>query len=432
MTDRTRGPARVPGPLQPLVRAVPGPVRRPVGRRVRALDRRLRRLDAERAQREREAEAERAREEREELLELEARAEHGMPQLDDAPVRLLIAPVNSAGQGYAWARTAERHGPGVRASCLSLVNRFDFPADYRVEAATFVTDAWGSIHERYVLSTYSHVVAEAARPLFGVRHGTDISADLPLLDRAGIAVALLSHGSDTRIPSRHAERERFSPFRDSDWDLVPRLETGARWAAALLGAYPGHVLVSTPDMLDDIPDATWCPVVIDLDRWRAASTLMDRAVPVVVHVPSHSRLKGSELIDPILFGLAERGVIDYRRMEGLAAAAMVTAYRDADIVVDQVRLGIYGVAACEGMAAGRVVIGHVAPHVRQRVMDRTGLRLPIVQADPETLGDVLHSLLADRTGAAAIAAEGPEFVGAVHDGRMAADALTPFLAGASP
>lgn len=403
--------SKVPAFARPAVRAVPPAVRRPAARGLRAVDRRVTGARAE--------------------LELRrVRREHPMPGVEDLPVRLLVAPVNSAGQGWAWARVAERHGPGVTARCFALTNAFRFPTDYQVDSTVYTSEAWGRAHERYVLRTYSHVVVEAARPVFGRRYGKTVAAELPALTRAGVEVALLSHGSDTRVPSAHAEREKWSPFRDTTWDVLPRLEAGARRDAALLNAYEGHVLVSTPDMLDDLPDAVWCPVVVDADLWGGSVTTMDRHRPVVVHVPSHSRLKGSELIDPVLSDLAAAGVIDYRRMEGLSATEMVRAYREADIVVDQVRLGSYGVAACEGMAAGRVVIGHVAPHVRERVRARTGRRLPIVQAEPDTLAEVIREVIADPDAAIATAHEGVDFVRTVHDGTLVADALTPFLAGA--
>lgn len=196
MQDRTSGPAWLPARLLPLARAVPAAVRRPLGRRVRALDRwsKHRRSVREALREERRAAEERDRAALAARLhaagvERAARAAHGMPELVDSPVRLLIAPVNSAGQGYAWARTAERHSPGVRASCLSLVNRFDFPADYRVDAATFVTDAWGSLHERYVLDTYSHAVGSWLE-------ATPAIVDASLL--GGVSVISVATATDVR------------------------------------------------------------------------------------------------------------------------------------------------------------------------------------------------------------------------------------------
>ena len=101
----------------------------------------------------------------------------------------------------------------------------------------------------------------------------------------------------------------------------------------------------------------------------------------------------------------------------------VAGFAAADIVLDQFRLGSYGVAACEAMASARVVVGHVLPAVRERVREATGLELPIVEATPDTLAAVLEELISDPEGARRIAARGSEFVEAVHDGRASARAL---------
>ncbi len=99
---------------------------------------------------------------------------------------------------------------------------------------------------------------------------------------------------------------------------------------------------------------------------------------------------------------------------------------DADIVVDQLRIGLYGVAAAEALAAGRIVVSYVGDAVRHRVRSLTGREVPIVEADPDTLGDVVTGLIADRD-AAERAAAGPGFAAELHDGSRSALALTSWL-----
>ena len=70
------------------------------------------------------------------------------------------------------------------------------------------------------------------------------------------------------------------------------------------------VLVSTPDLLDYVPQATWLPVVVDVRVWRDAAVdpPLQRERPVVVHAPSNAGLKGSELIGETLRALDAEGV----------------------------------------------------------------------------------------------------------------------------
>ena len=81
------------------------------------------------------------------------------------------------------------------------------------------------------------------------------------------------------------------------------------------------------------------------------------------------------------------------------------------------------------MAAGRVVLGHVTPAVRQTIHDLTGMHLPIVEATPASLEAVMLGLLDDRSRSIAAGTAGPAFVREIHDGRRSANALSDFLLG---
>jgi glycosyltransferase involved in cell wall biosynthesis len=353
----------------------------------------------------------------------------GMPARLDAPVRLLVGPANFAGQGTRWARAVEERVPTAKATSFAFFRGvLDYPVDYGVPARTYRRDyRWRLNFSHHVVRNYTHVLLEAARPIFGPLHGPDGSYEIPHLLTKGLQVGLIAHGSDVRVPSRHADTEPWSPFPDLEQETVDLLERNATRAVELFTSYPGSVYVSTPDLLDYVPNAVWCPVIVDAGLWRSDAPVLEHERPVVAHAPSKSAMKGSELIDPIMQRLARRGLITYRRVESVDPADMPAVYRDADIVLDQFRIGSYGVAACEAMAAGRVVVGHIAQHVRDRVAAQTGLELPIVDATPGTVEQVVLDLIADRQRGREVAARGPAFVEQVHDGRWSADALASFV-----
>ncbi|TCC19633.1 hypothetical protein [Kribbella speibonae] len=343
-------------------------------------------------------------------------------------VRMLVGPTNSAGQGYAWAQAAKTL-PDVSAVAFSLHRKgqFQFADDYGVPLAWFGQPRWQRAQEQYVVENYTHVMVESLRPVFGARGVSDASGDIETMLGKGINVSLLFHGSDIRLPSRHAQRERWSPFTPGD-ELTDRLEPQARRHAELVESLQLPVFVSTVDLLDDVPNAQWLPVAIDPTPWQqAARPLFSGAKPVVAHVPSNAKLKGTEEIDAVLTRLHESGAVEYRRITGVPHEQMASVIGDADIVVDQLRIGLYGVAAAEALAAGRIVVSYVGDGVRRRVRSLAGREVPIVEADPDTLGDVVSGLIADRDAAAERAATGPEFVAALHDGRRSAEVLSSWL-----
>ena len=90
--------------------------------------------------------------------------------------------------------------------------------------------------------------------------------------------------------------------------------------------------------------------------------------------------------------LHDEGLIDYRPSRGVAASEMPRLISGADVLLDQFRIGSYGVAAVEAMFAGRVVVGHVSHKVRKIIREETGSQVPIVEATPETLETVLRDI----------------------------------------
>lgn len=351
------------------------------------------------------------------------------PAVPAAPVRLFVGPTNFAGQGHAWARAAEQL-PGVGAVSMAAVRAggFAFPVDDPVPEAVWAGSRRWQRQRRELLPQFSHVMIESGRPLMGRARGGDPFAEARWLGSLGVRVAMLCHGSDVRLPSRHRELESFSPFT-ADWELTAVLEEQAARLAAGLAGFDGPVLVSTPDLLLDVPGATWLPVVVDVDRWAGAGAVvpLEREVPVVVHAPSSPHIKGTTLIEPVLERLHAEGLVEYRRIEGVPADRMPQVYGEADVVLDQFRIGNYGVASCEAMAAGRLVVSHVSDFVRERAREAAGSELPILEATPDTLEDVLRSVLADRDTARSLATRGPELVRTLHSGPRSAEVLGRFL-----
>lgn len=351
-----------------------------------------------------------------------------MSAVEPAGTRLLIAPANYAGQAYEWARAVDRHVPdAVAQNFKDRRLKHPYASDLVVDRLRFRADLdWRRHWREHVESTYTHVIVEAGLPVLG-ESAMPFERQVARLRAAGVQVALLSHGSDARIPSVHAANERWAQYEAMDPDWVRTLEAISRRNVAVYTSDPGPVFLSTPGLLEFVPNGTWLPLVVDVGRWHSDEPVLERARPVVAHAPS-SKQKGSHHIDPVLSELDEQGLIEYRRVEGVPVDEMPGVYGTADIVVDQFGAADYGVAACEALAAGRVVVSHVAPGVRRHIRAETGLDLAIVQADPATLRDVIVRLVEDRDEGRAAAVAGRAFVETVHDGRLAAEVLSHWFA----
>lgn len=338
---------------------------------------------------------------------------------------LLIGPSNSAGQGWRWARAVERYAPPATAENLwAEAGTFAFRADHVVASERFHDDAaWVVEFADHVLRTATHVLFEAARPVLGQARGQLFVEDLPTLRAAGIAAGVILHGSEVRDPRRHRELFRYSPFADPADPLTQKLQQATGVVLGHLRDFDGPRFVTTPDLLEFVDGAQWLPVVVDAEDLATDRPVLERPVPVVLHAPSRGALKGSAAADPVLRDLHDRGLIEYRRIEGMAHTELMAQVRESDVVVDQLALGSYGVLACEAMAAGRVTVGHVAENVRAAIP----AELPLVEATPDDLGAVVERLVAEREPAVKTASAGPDYVRRFHDGRASARVLAPFL-----
>ncbi|GAA1803804.1 hypothetical protein [Agromyces neolithicus] len=358
-----------------------------------------------------------------------------LPAVQPAAIRLYIAPANFAGQGFEWARAVERGVAGATAVNMAFSSSADFayPADQSVSEVVYRSSRfWQRRQWRAVRDAFTHVLIEAERPLFGRYFEGGVAGEVGALLSRGIDVAFLCHGTDVRLPSRHAGWEPDSPFRPGLWERTDDLERRARTNLELLARSGRRVFVSTPDLLLDIPSAEWLPVVVQPDRWQTKTPPMRSAVPIVVHAPSKAIVKGSDLIDPVLTRLDADGVIRYRRVQGVPAADMPEIYRESDIVLDQFRIGNYGVAACEALAAGRVVVSHVSTQVRDAVLTYSGRTLPIIESRAADLEMTLRRIIDRPEEAKAAATSGPDFVRGLHDGGRSAAVLEGWLSGGFP
>jgi glycosyltransferase involved in cell wall biosynthesis len=346
------------------------------------------------------------------------------PDFDSAPIRLGFGPANYAGQASAFAEAIRRSNPKVATEVIMRrpLDRL-YPADVYVDKPRLHDLGTQLQLLQRVLGRYTHLVADAFLPIFGHLNGYNIEDDLPALRNAGVKVALLGHGSDLRHPGNHLARHEISYFHDTPEAMMKTLTETAERNHRLAAKSGLPVFVTTPDLLLDVPHATWAPVVVDLDVWACDRPVMVRPRPVVLHGPSKRWTKSTDHILPVLQDLHDRGAIEFRLAENIQPEEMAALVRDADIVLDQFGSGCYGAFAVEAMAAGKPVLAYLGPGLDQLV----GERPPIVNATPRTLREALEALLDDRDRAAEIGRESLAYVHRYHDGRRTAEAFEAFV-----
>jgi glycosyltransferase involved in cell wall biosynthesis len=246
--------------------------------------------------------------------------------------------------------------------------------------------------------------------------------DLPVHRLLGTPLVFHFHGCDVR---RRAMMLENHPGQAACAECEPFcLPERQRRVIAQSLEFGAATFVSTPDLLESVPHAEHLPVALDVAAWREARPAPRRDDRVVVlHVPTHRLIKGTRWIEQ---GVQEARAVDprieWRLLENAAWSDVRAAMMDADVIVDQVFLGWYGLVAVEAMALGKAVVGFIRPDFEPLARS---LGLPLVRTTKERVAGAVLELARDHARRSELGARGVDYALRVHDtpvvaGRVAA------------
>jgi glycosyltransferase involved in cell wall biosynthesis len=177
-------------------------------------------------------------------------------------------------------------------------------------------------------------------------------------------------------------------------------------------------IVGSYDALRWVPDAHVVPPGLDLRDYTPAPA-KDHTRPVVVHAPSSRRRKGTEHV----VAACEELDVELDIVEGLRHDEARRHYERADIVVDQLNAGWYGILALEAMALGKPVLSYLREEAVQETEREMGVEVPIIPVTKDTLRERIAELVSSADERRRIGAQSRAYVERVHDADKSADRL---------
>ena len=346
---------------------------------------------------------------------------------------ILLGATNSAGQANSWAMALRKAGRNAQSlQIVSDENGSWFNADRTINRSQWKTLDFRKQLFKEITSQNSGVLLESLRPIFALNQPSLFTAEEGLNDlidlwRAGLKVAVVFHGSDIRDQLHHAKMDEFSPYRNpvdpAKFEAVRIRADQTRLVARKLNRHRIKHFVTTPDLLHELPDATWLPAVIDIDKFKTTTSIKSSAGPLkVLFLPSNGWLKSEGLVTPVLNDLEKAGVIKLVATGSVSNSQMPGLIESADVVIDRFD-GVVGVASIEAMAAKRLVIANVAPWI----YNKAEVTPPVIHATPKTLADKLQEIAGDNFNHQQITDAGFEYVSKWHDGKESATRLNHWL-----
>lgn len=146
---------------------------------------------------------------------------------------------------------------------------------------------------------------------------------------------------------------------------------------------------------------------------------INKKICKVIHAPTNRSFKGSDYIEAAVQKLQKNTQFIYQAIENMSHQQAIQAYMEADIIIDQLLCGSYGMLSVEAMAMGKVVVAFVRDDVRRHLP----VDLPIVNAKHETLYDVLSELVNNPGRLAQLGRASREYVMKYHEIGVVTDQL---------
>lgn len=317
-------------------------------------------------------------------------------------MRVLHAPAEIAGQASVLARALR--GLGVEAH--SLAYNPGFPQYQPDEMRTYDDQPPLPRYLGYLASTLRHV---GRWDLYHFHFGRTLipphNPDLPVYRSLGKRVVFHYHGCDVRNRAHMLKTHTHATCTECDPFCHPArqkriLASATRWADA--------ELVSTPDLLESAPRARHLPVALDLGDYPC--TPPSGPPTLVVHAPTNRLIKGTRYVEEAYAALAPRFPgVRFEVVERRPWSELREILARADVVVDQVFMGWYGMVAVEAMALGKPVLCFVRDDFEPRLE-----ACPIVRCTQSTLAERLGEVLSDATDRRALGERGRAYAEREH------------------
>lgn len=247
-----------------------------------------------------------------------------------------------------------------------------------------------------IVNTDAYELAKVVDPIarfcdvFHFQNGNTLltsERDLPYLYSIGKKMVMHHWGNDVRSKKMVQQLNPYPlpPSYYSDEKIHEKL--------TYLSKYIKHAIVQDYEMYPYVKDyyehVHIVPLICDSSRFSPLYPDVNKKTLTIIHAPTNRDFKGSLYIEQAINELKPQYNFNFIVVEKMNHQQALQTYLSGDIIIDQVLCGTYGVLSVEAMAMGKTVIAYIRNDVKQHLPSD----FPIVNANPDTLKDVLAHLL---------------------------------------
>lgn len=331
-------------------------------------------------------------------------------------MQILQLPAHQANQPGTLAGSLAKHGVDAKNAALGA-NPFKYKDNISITPNKFALSAINSYFREQNLVKFNTFHYHIRPLLFNKDFGFPSGFDLILLKAMGKRVFYHFRGSEIRLASIFKEATPYNYVDEQlscDDGTMPfcfaQIDQKA-FRDFVLGVCD-DVFVNDPELQCYVPNALILPRAIDFTNLTYEESKSIRSIPLIVHAPSRSGVKGSQYVLNAIEQLKQEGLaFDFKLVQNMPHEEAMAVYRDASIIVDQLRIGWYGVLAVEGMAIGKAVVSYIRNDLRHYLPYPP----PLAYANPENIINVLRYLLLNPDAVASYGEAGQKFAREYHN-----------------
>jgi glycosyltransferase involved in cell wall biosynthesis len=247
--------------------------------------------------------------------------------------------------------------------------------------------------------------------LFHFHFGTSLMpnhSDLPLLKKLGKTTIMHHWGSDVRIYSKAYKNNPYVKVKKTNEKKITK-------KLKFFSEYISHCIVSDFELYYYVKEfyenVHFIKQAIDLKKYKVNYKKINNDKITIVHAPTSPEIKGTKYIVDAIELLKKEYNIEFKLVKGLSHSEAKKIYREADLIIDQLLLGSYGLFSIEAMAMGKPVVTWISDFMKEKYPDD----LPIISANPDSIKNKLKYILENRDMLLEIGKNGRKYIEKHHD-----------------
>jgi len=320
-------------------------------------------------------------------------------------LRVLQGVYEVANQMNTITRALNNLGMTARTLCY-YPNYLKFKSDFVMDIMRF--------QDKNEALQQTRRVAEKLIPQFDIFHfhfamtlALDHS-DLPLLRQLKKKMVTHYWGSEVRMLSKAIKINPYIKVKVKNEEVI-------KSSLEQMSKYVSHCIVGDYELYEYVKDyfehVHVIPVLIDLDAYRPAVEASPNKKFTIVHAPTSPEIKGSQYIIKALNELKSKYDFEFNLIQGMSHEEAKKLYQQADLIVDELHCGTYGLLTVETMAMGKPVITWISDYMKEKYP----VELPVISANPDTVKDKIEFALNNRELLTDLGRQGRAYAEKYHD-----------------